>query len=93
MSETPSERPINPYATFMLAAGVLGLVIGGITAFIAKQSMDSAAFTNEYYQALGGYGDLGDGGASGWFIFGLVLAGIGVVLLIITLAQRAARAN
>lgn len=91
MSETPVERPTNPYATFMLAAGVIGLVVGGVIAFIAKQNMDSAAMTNEFYQAMGGYGDLGDGGATGWFIFGLVLVGIGVVLLIVTLAQRAAR--
>lgn len=82
----------NRTLTYLLYGGPILLVVGIIIAAIGKYMGDQAVGASEFTSSLGGFGSNSAGAAGyGWGWFGVVVAVVGVVLLIVGLAIRAAK--
>lgn len=86
MTNTPATRTPNRYEKAMLWGGGVLLIVGALLALLMKRSLDSAQFIAELTGS-----DSGVGGPTAGLWFGIALAAIGVVLLIVVLAIRASR--
>lgn len=93
MTATTNQTTTNPYQRFLIWAGGVLLALGVVIFVMAQQAAERAENVAQLGATLvGGYYDPSEVfAANAWMLLGIAFAVIGVIMLIIVIAIRAAK--